>query len=77
MKEIWLPLPRNKKYAVSNRGRIKRILRGPGAVVGRVLKPWLCKRGYLQVDIGGTYFVVHRLVLETFVCPCPKGTRKA
>lgn len=34
-----------------------------------ISKSW----GYFQVKIGGKYKAVHRLVLQTFIGPCPDG----
>lgn len=31
------------------------------------------RKGYVRVYIDGKYYSVHRLVLETFVGPCPEG----
>jgi hypothetical protein len=40
----------------------------------RRLKPTAQKRGHLMLMLGrGTYRFVHRLVLEAFVGPCPRG----
>ncbi|GAC81679.1 HNH endonuclease [Gordonia malaquae] len=41
---------------------------------GRPLKPWAGDRtGHLRVDIDLGRHFVHRLVMETFVGPCPSG----
>lgn len=37
-----------------------------------VAKPFN-RKGYLRVKIGTVIYSVHRLVLETFVGPCPEG----
>lgn len=37
-----------------------------------VAKPFI-RKGYLRIKIGTTIYSVHRLVLETFVGPCPEG----
>ncbi len=37
-----------------------------------VVKPFI-RKGYLRIRIGNTIYSVHRLVLETFVGPCPEG----
>jgi hypothetical protein len=41
----------------------------------RWLNPWIHRRetGYQIVKINGQRQFIHRLVLETFVGPCPKG----
>ena len=75
MREIWKTIEDFEAYSVSNMGRIKRVLPGPGAVVGRVLKP-SHSFGYLRVCLikGGRklYRYVHVLVAKTFL-PNPKG----
>ena len=41
---------------------------------GRWLKPGRDGGGYLNVDLGrGHSYLIHRLVLEAFVGPCPQG----
>lgn len=37
-----------------------------------VAKPFT-RKGYLRLKIGTSIYSVHRLVLETFVGPCPEG----
>ena len=64
-------------YQVSNHGRIKRIARGKGTYPGRILKPQLKPDKHLHVRLSKnnivTTHLVHRLVLEAFVGPCPIG----
>lgn len=78
MTERWKPVSGYEGYKVSNLGRVKRVADGQGAVVGRILKlqvtsdgrslmASLCERGMQK------WFLVHRLVLEAFVGPCPEG----
>ena len=73
MKERWRTLPDFPNYAVSDYGRVKRIVRGCGTWVGRILKPSRrgAKANYLSVDLfeDGKYqpCQVHRLVAEAFV----------
>lgn len=64
-------------YQVSNIGRIKR-LKGFRRKNDRILKP--VKRSkyghgcvYLSKDSNKKQCFIHRLVLETFVGPCPEG----
>lgn len=74
------------RYEVSNLGRVRsldRLVRGGKGglrpVKGRVLKPMAGQYGHLSVDLckGGRRIRrmsrVHRLVLESFVGPCPDG----
>ncbi len=72
MEEIW------KKvrviigpYSVSDYGKIKNYK------TGQILKPSINGRGYYNIDLcknnNRKTFLVHRLILETFVGPCPEG----
>ena len=84
--EIWLPIPGcNKEYSVSNLGRVRSelpvILRRSGAhakSTKSTLKPSISKsHGYVVVNIARygkrQPYLVHRLVAETFLGPCPEG----
>ena len=86
MPEVWKPLPGYEgSYEVSSHGRVRsldRLCRGKDGRNelhrGKVLKPWVQKRGgYLAVSIrDGTATkrrTVHTLVAETFFGPRPKG----
>ena len=59
-------------YKVSTKGRVKR-LQSNHVLKPRVVSKW----GYLSVSLSKKgkvkQFLVHRLVLETFVGPCPEG----
>lgn len=84
MSEIWKPVPGWRGlYEVSSFGRVRSIAREvmtkrgfKQKVPGRVLRPGIA-RGYERVVLqkGGMRHdvAVHRLVLETFVGPCPDG----
>jgi hypothetical protein len=75
------------RYEVSTLGRIKRLRGGRGAKKGKLLKPVMTysekdrngnPRQYAKVAIsfgGGwvKHVMLHRLVAETFIGPCPKG----
>jgi hypothetical protein len=69
--EIWKNHPSYNNYAVSNIGRVKNNLNN------NILKKRKNKDGYLHAVLykGGLPYTckVHRLVLETFVGPCPEG----
>lgn len=74
MVENWRPvaLPDWKDlYEVSDQGRVRR------TATKRVLKPGAHPRGYHSIVFSNaplrTCKLVHRLVLEAFVGPCPKG----
>lgn len=61
------------------RGRKKQ--RGVESYIGSTLKEMALRKhngGYLSVALRREgqylYFLVHRLILETFVCPCPEGS---
>lgn len=71
--ERWASIPRAPKYEASNLGRIAIFDDG----VREILEPRKNRQGYLQVrlrtEFGSRIFLVHRLVLEAFVGPCPPG----
>ena len=74
--ERWLPVVGYEGlYEVSDQGRVKRLARvGKSWVLPeRILKGSHNYRGYAQVGMFGKSKKVHRLVLEAFVGPCPKG----
>jgi hypothetical protein len=75
--EVWLPIPGFEEYEVSNRGRIKRVAGGRGAVPGRILSDWTKPDGYVYVNLNkdNKRYArrVHRLVASAFVGPCPEG----
>lgn len=58
-------------YEVSDEGEVRNMK------TGRILKPNVCRNGYLQInpckDGKVKNYYVHRIVLEAFVGPCPKG----
>jgi DNA-binding MarR family transcriptional regulator len=62
-------------YQVSNKGRVKRIAGGAGAVIGRILKLSNHRTGYLYVDLHRDGIrksaKVHRLVANAFFGPPP------
>jgi HNH endonuclease len=64
--EVWASHPTLTDYQISDLGRV----RGPR----KVLKTIPCRnRLYVYTQIRGKVYAVHRLVLETFVGPCPEG----
>lgn len=73
--EIWLPT--NSLYEVSNQGRVRRSVGGPGARAGHVLKPAKNYLGYLYVVLSvegeRRARTVHKLVAEAFSGPMPLG----
>lgn len=61
-------------YEVSNIGRIKSRTNWRNLGKERIMKPTLLPIGYECVRLRGKVFkYVHRLVLESFVGPCPPG----
>ncbi|MDI1263898.1 MAG: NUMOD4 domain-containing protein [bacterium] len=84
--EIWKSVVGHAgEYEVSNLGRVRSLDREwpqvsrSGAVYthhkrGRVLRPGRATAGHLTVALGrGNSRLVHHLVLEAFVGPCPAG----
>ena len=75
--ECWRIIPTYPDYSVSTNGLVCRATRRRGAVVGKVLRPFLNDKGYKKVGLAKNgkkkTCSVHRLVLEAFVGDCPKG----
>lgn len=75
MRELWKPLIDTDWYDVSSKGRV-RSWKGPHGRTRRV-RPKILKtpltRGYPHLSINNKRRLVHRLVLEAFVGPCPGG----
>lgn len=76
MNEYWLPCE-GGYYSVSNHGRVRRERKALGTSVGRVLKPYKMRDGYLMVRLygpqGDRRVLIHRLVAQVFIGSCPKG----
>lgn len=77
--ENWKPVPDYVGiYEVSDLGRVRRVSAAKGATVGKVLKGRPNQDGYLRVELWAlprppASRIVHLLVLEAFVGPCPPG----
>jgi len=85
--ERWLPVAGVPGYEVSDQGRVrsldrhvhqggsKRSAACSRFVRGRLLRPGPSKSGHLTVVLGRANgsSLVHHLVLNAFVGPCPKG----
>lgn len=81
--EEWREVPGHAgAYAVSSFGRVRSVGRKVTAgervrsVADKILRPWSMPTGHLAVGLGGKAAdrrLVHRLVLEAFVGPCPDG----
>lgn len=79
MIEIWKPIINYEGlYEISNYGKIKRFNRDKRYKSFKILKPQKTnKYGHKHIDLTKNNIrdshLVHRLVLETFVGPCPLG----
>lgn len=69
MVEEWRTIRNYPRYEVSNLGKVRNI------VTGRILVNCREKRGYLTVSLypGKKTHMVHLLVAQSFLGPCPKG----
>lgn len=78
MKERWKLISRYVKgirgYAISDHGKVMRLVRGPHTHPGLILKPTIYK-GYVSYYFCQNKILkrAHYLVLEAFVGPRPKG----
>jgi len=79
--ENWQPVPGYEGlYEVSDLGHVRsfpRVTRS-GVRGGKILKPYPRRDGYLEVYLykeprRKVSKIVHRLVLEAFIGPCPEG----
>lgn len=81
MEEIWKDIPNLPGYQASNLGQIRsvdrwmqrKIDKNPFLKKGKILTPLDNGNGYLGVNIKGTRYYIHRLVLSTF---CPDHTQE-
>lgn len=64
-------------YEVSNFGRVRRSVDGVNTHAGKLLAPLRNASGHLRVCLNArnpsVRVMIHRLVLEAFVGPCPSG----
>jgi hypothetical protein len=75
MKEIWKDISVYKgEYQISNFGNVRSKERNIIYTNGRkylygskILKPWMCKSGYLAIKIKNKHYMPHRLVAEAFI----------
>lgn len=66
--EKWKIIPGYPHYSVSDQGRVKSLRKD------RILKPYVEKRGYPVVNLGGgNHKTIHSLVLLAFVGQKPQG----
>lgn len=79
MKEEWRSIAGYPGYEVSSLGQVRSLSRVDAAgnrIKGRILKLRPHSGGYVRVNLCAGKprdFFVHRLVLATFVGPCPDG----
>lgn len=78
MMEIWKRIDGYPEYSVSNLGRVRRDIGGPGKTAGRILKPAPTSNGYLAVGLyrAGERVrttTIHPLVCAHFHGPRPNG----
>ena len=77
-------LPEGKGYTINQRGSVRSYwkIKGNGMRHGtsaylsdswRKKKPTLANNGYLTVMLSGKWYPIHKLLLLTFVGPCPDG----
>lgn len=76
--EVWKDIPEYEGlYMVSNYAKIKRFNRDKRRKPFKILNPPKDKNGYSYVNLSKNCkiksFRVYKLVMETFVGPCPKG----
>jgi len=75
--EIWRTVVGHVEYEVSNHGRVRKAMTSErGYRKGKMLKPYTTGKTadwYPHVKLNSKPYAVHRLVLTTFVCRCPRG----
>ena len=76
--ETWKAVKGFPDYAVSDKGRVKRVTDTTRCPAGTILKPCRHPAGYLAIGLGGprkspNVRLIHRLVAEAFLGPCLKG----
>jgi hypothetical protein len=74
---IWKNIPGYESlYQISDTTIVKRII-GKSCLKERIIQPHKRKDGYLYVTLYKNrkrkHLTIHRLMLESFVCPRPKG----
>jgi len=78
LEERWLPVPDFEGwYDVSDFGRVRRVRAYKSTFVGKILKQRVSNSGYMQAFLCKNGKVkamyAHRLVITSFVGPCPEG----
>ncbi|HUT58687.1 MAG TPA: NUMOD4 motif-containing HNH endonuclease [Phycisphaerae bacterium] len=77
-REQWKPIVGLEDwYEVSSHGRLRRVHVGPATYVGREVRPYIHKSGYLNVSLSrhGERLrrPIHLIVADAFLCPRPEG----
>lgn len=72
--EEWRPVVGYEPhYSISNKGRVKRIARGGGTRIGRLLTPCIDTTGYFGVSLcrdgGQKRIAIHVMIAEAFIRP--------
>lgn len=80
--EIWKSVVGfEERYEVSNQGRIRSLSTYRHGYFHKIMSHYIQNKGYHYVTLRDKErkqgYAVHRLVLEAFVCPCPKGKQVA
>jgi hypothetical protein len=66
-------VPSFPDYAVSRAGLVIRVTNRTNGKFGRVIKSFVGCGGYVRVVLSHQHALVHRLVAETHIGPCPTG----
>lgn len=89
IEEIWKDIPGYEgSYQASDQGRIRSLdryvpctnkahTRHTKLLKGQIIKPQKHNAGYASVPLSGKSFLVHILIMRTFVGPCPEGCEVA
>ena len=68
--EKWIQAVGFPEYEVSSLGNVRRVKKSCGTRPNKLLKPWVMKNGYQMVVLSSIekrkYFLVHRLVFQSF-----------
>lgn len=83
--EVWLCMPAISEYAISNYGKVKRVIpnrrcnrhTGIAHDVDYILKPRPNFKGYLRYELNKKNYYIQRLLLLLFIGEPPIGTEAA